>query len=87
MHQPTIPKKNEKVWKTMACVTHDGDVPVMKAPRSISGAWVESVSKWKTQVVFLQKERAVGYSHGEVGWRGERLGPRNDEMPARGRKR
>ena len=86
-------KNAEKVWKTMAWATYDGDVLVVKALRSIlrwrsptwwpnrsaSGMRVDPihVSRWKHQWCFSQRGRGVGYSYGQVGWRGKRLGTRN----------
>ena len=38
MKLPTMAEKNaEKIWKTVAWATHDGDVPVMKARSFLTG--------------------------------------------------
>ena len=48
---PTMAERNaEKVWKTMAWATSDGDVPVVKALRSIlrwrTPTWWRDSSAW-----------------------------------------
>ena len=87
--RPMRAKWREMNLPTMAWVTHDGDVPVLKARRSMlrwrtttwwqhRSAWgtrvdLVNVSKWKHKCVFSQQGRGLECSYGEVGWRGERL--------------
>ena len=86
MRLPTMVDKNvEKVWKAVAWANYDGDVPVVKALRSIlrwrtttwwrkRSAWSMrvgpmNVSRWKHQWRFPQQRRALGYSMAK--WAGE----------------
>ena len=80
-------KTAEKVCKTTAWASYDGDAAVLKALRSIltwrTTTWSMhvdpmNVSKWKTHVAFSQQ---VGHFYEEVGWRGEMLGAGDDDAP------
>ena len=55
MKIPRMAEKNaEKIWKTTAWLTCDGDVPVMKAPRAIlrwsTSTWWRNKSLWRMRV-------------------------------------
>ena len=50
MKLPTMADENaENIWKTMAWASYDGDVPVMKAPRSLL--------RWRTSTWCLGRAR------------------------------
>ena len=93
MKLPTMAEKNsEKVWKTMAGATWEGDVPVMKALRLIlrwrTDVLVEKAEplehedgpcervEMKTQVELSHQEPGVRHTFGTMGRSRERLDTR-----------
>ena len=50
-----------------------------KAEKGVERPWLGLIQSGNTNGAVIKKRRGSGYHHGEVGWRGQRLG---DEMPA-----